>query len=73
MADEAAMYRKRAEDERSNAATATLSNVKDRCERAAQSWDAMAARIEHTQKLRAARESAVVDRIAADRESIAAE
>ena len=59
MSDNALFYRKQAETERANAADAPLDNVRERCERAAQSWDAMAARAERTDTLRRQREAAV--------------
>ena len=61
MADTAAFYRERAETERANAERATLDNVKERCDRAAKSWQAMANRAERTQTLRAAREGPKTD------------
>ena len=56
MADTAAFYRERAAVERANADQATLDNVRERCDRAASSWNAMAVRAERTQTLRATRE-----------------
>lgn len=56
MADTAAFYRERAAAERANADVATLDNVRERCDRAASSWNAMAVRAERTQTLRATRE-----------------
>ena len=56
MADTAAFYRERATIERANADLATLDNVRERCDRAANSWNAMAVRAERTQTLRATRE-----------------
>lgn len=50
MANDAAFYRDRAELERANAQTTNLSNVRERCERAAASWDAMAVRAERVAK-----------------------
>lgn len=58
MADDANFYRNRAEIERTNAEAATLDNVRERCTRAMKSWEAMAARAERTQTLRASREAA---------------
>ncbi len=46
MSRDAIFFRNQAEIERNNAADATLQNVRDRCERAAASWDAMAVRAE---------------------------
>ena len=59
MSDNALFYRKQAETERANADAAVLSNVRERCERAASSWEAMAARAERTDTLRRQREAAV--------------
>ena len=59
MTDNALFYRKQAETERANAEQADLSNVRDRCERAARSWEAMASRAERTDVLRRQREAAV--------------
>lgn len=59
MSDNALFYRKQAETERANADAAVLSNVRERCERAATSWEAMAARAERTDTLRRQREAAV--------------
>ena len=59
MSDNALFYRKQAETERANASAAVLSNVRERCERAATSWEAMAARAERTDTLRRQREAAV--------------
>ena len=58
MSDNALFYRKQAETERANAADAVLSNVRERCERAASSWEAMASRAERTDTLRRQREAA---------------
>jgi hypothetical protein len=58
MSDNALFYRKQAETERANADAAVLSNVRERCERAATSWEAMAARAERTDTLRRQREAA---------------
>ena len=59
MTDNALFFRKQADAERSNAAEATLANVRERCERAARSWDAMASRAERTDTMRREREAAV--------------
>lgn len=61
MADDAAFYRNRAEQERANADAAELENVRERCDRAARSWEAMAARAELTQVRRASREAATAE------------
>lgn len=58
MTDNALFYRKQAETERANASAAVLGNVRERCERAASSWEAMAARAERTDTLRRQREAA---------------
>lgn len=58
MSDNALFYRKQAETERANAANAALDNVRERCERAARSWDEMAVRAERTDTLRRQREAA---------------
>jgi hypothetical protein len=50
MANDAAFYRDRAELERANAGATNLANVRERCERAAASWDAMAVRAERVAK-----------------------
>lgn len=55
---DALFYRKQADAERANAAAAALDNVRERCERAARSWDAMASRAERTDTLRREREAA---------------
>ena len=47
-------FRNQAELERANAADATLQNVRERCERAASSWEAMAVRAERAELGRAA-------------------
>ena len=59
MSDNALFYRKQADTERANADAAVLANVRERCERAASSWEAMASRAERTDTLRRQRESAV--------------
>ncbi|WP_294352293.1 hypothetical protein [uncultured Sphingomonas sp.] len=56
MSNDAAFFRRQASTQRDAAADATLSNVRERCERAAASWDAMAVRAERTDKLRADRQ-----------------
>lgn len=58
MSGDATFFRKQAEHERSNASAADLDNVRDRCERAARSWEAMAARAERTEALRDQRAAA---------------
>lgn len=58
MADDAAVYRARAALEMANAEGATLSNVRERCERAARAWDTMADRAERVAVQRSEREAA---------------
>lgn len=48
----AAFYRRQAAEQRVAASEAVLDNVRDRCTRAAASWDAMAARAELTERRR---------------------
>lgn len=60
MADDAHFYRIRAEQERANAKAATLDNVRERADRAARSWEAMADRAERTRVMRDAREAATI-------------
>ncbi|AXJ96042.1 MULTISPECIES: hypothetical protein [unclassified Sphingomonas] len=50
-------FREQAELQRTAAAQATLDNVRERCERAATSWEAMAARSELTERRRGEREA----------------
>jgi hypothetical protein len=57
LSDNALFYRKQAETERANADAAVLANVRERCERAAASWEAMASRAERTDTLRRQREA----------------
>jgi len=49
------VYLLRAAEARADAETATLENVRERCLRAESAWIAMADRVEHAEKLRAAR------------------
>ncbi|TKD52098.1 hypothetical protein FBR43_04070 [Sphingomonas baiyangensis] len=58
MADNPDFYRARAAVEQANADAATLDNVRERCDRAAQAWTAMANRAERTRTQREAREAA---------------
>lgn len=51
MADDVKLYRERASAERSDAAAATLANVRDRAFRSAERWDEMAVRAERVQQL----------------------
>jgi hypothetical protein len=72
MADDAHFYRQRATAEQANADAALLDNVRERCQRAADSWSAMAIRAERTQTLRDTREAATAaarDRARADAET----
>jgi hypothetical protein len=55
MTDDPILFRARAAAEQANADGATLANVRERCQRAADSWAKMADRAERTQALRAAR------------------
>ncbi len=55
MSNDAAFFRRQASTQRLEASAATLDNVRQRCERAAASWDAMATRAERTDTLRAER------------------
>jgi hypothetical protein len=50
-------YSARAAEARADADAATLDNVRDRCLRAAAAWEAMAARAQRTDTLRAKHES----------------
>jgi hypothetical protein len=61
MSNESEHCRRQAETQRSAAAEATLANVRERCERAALSWDAMAVRAERTERLRTERARATGD------------
>lgn len=59
MADEAATFRDRAIQARADAAATPLQNVRERCERSAASWEAMAVRAERIAHDRAAKQAAV--------------
>lgn len=61
MANDAPFYRRQANLQRADAAAATLANVRERCERAALSWDEMAARAERASEARHKREAAADD------------
>ncbi|RZM10421.1 MAG: hypothetical protein EOP68_06395 [Sphingomonas sp.] len=50
-------YRARAEQEYANASAATLDNVRERAERAAKAWEAMADRADLTVAMRERREA----------------
>lgn len=52
---EASFFRRQAGLQREQAAGADLANVRDRCERAALAWEAMAERAEKSERLRAGR------------------
>ncbi len=64
MNDNPAFFRTRADAERAAADAATLGNVRDRCDRAARAWEAMADRAERTQTLRQTREAATRQSVA---------
>lgn len=55
MSNDASFCRRQAVIQRGAADVATLDNVRERSERAAASWEAMAARAERTEGLRAER------------------
>ncbi|MFS0772013.1 hypothetical protein [Sphingomonas sp. 1P08PE] len=55
---EATLFRARADAERANAESAVLGNVRERAERAANAWSAMAERAEQTLAARERREAA---------------
>ena len=55
MADDAKLFRERAEAERLEAAASTLPNVRDRALRSAERWEQMAQRAERTQEMSAGR------------------
>ena len=65
MADDAAMYRARAEAEFERAREATLDNVRERCERSGKAWSDMADRAERTAVQRHEREAASAARVLA--------
>jgi len=50
-------YRERASDARRDAGAANLSNVRERCLRAAEAWEQMASRAARTDQLRAESEA----------------
>ncbi|MFN3433397.1 MAG: hypothetical protein ACK4ZY_03280 [Sphingomonas sp.] len=60
MSNTATFCREQATIQRTAAAEATLENVRRQCDRAADSWDAMAVRAERTEKLRAARDAKTI-------------
>ncbi len=55
MSDDAATFRGRADQARADAAASNLQNVRDRCERSALTWEAMADRAERIAHERAVR------------------
>jgi hypothetical protein len=55
MSRDAQFFREQAELQRAAASEATLDNVRERCERAAVSWEAMATRSEATERRRVER------------------
>lgn len=57
------LYRDEAARQRAAAKASSLQNVRERCERAAQAWDALAVRSEHTE---AARIAAASDKLLAN-------
>jgi hypothetical protein len=61
--NQAQFYRNQAREANANAQAATLDNVRDRCLRAAAAWDAMAARVEDTERLRAERNAAAAPKL----------
>lgn len=52
---ESGFFRRQADVQREQAASADLANVRERCERAANAWEVMAERAEKSEKLRAGR------------------
>lgn len=60
------LSRARAATERANGEASPLTNVKERCERAAKAWEEIADRQERTAAARIARESRVVPRNSQD-------
>ena len=60
MSNDIHFCRTQALTQRTAAAEATLDNVRERCERAAASWEAMASRAERVVKLRSEREGPAV-------------
>lgn len=58
--------RARALDARTDAASATLDNVRERCLRAAQAWEVMADRAERTARMRERHEAEKAARLAAE-------
>jgi len=60
MADDPAFFRARAAAEHAAAESATLDNVRSRCERAEAAWIQMAERAERTREQRLVREAASI-------------
>ena len=58
-------YRERAADARRDAGAANLSNVRDRCLRAAEAWESMASRAARTDQLRAESEARKLEMVLA--------
>jgi hypothetical protein len=57
MSSQLDFYRARADDARTDADSATLANVRERCLRAAAAWDDMAERAARTDRMRARQEA----------------
>lgn len=64
MADDVTLFRARAAAENANAEAATLSNVRERSERAAKAWTEMADRAERVTTQRQEREAQTAARVA---------
>lgn len=64
MADDVSLFRNRAAAENANAESATLTNVRERSERAAKAWTEMADRAERITIQRHEREAQTAARIA---------
>lgn len=64
MADNPAFFLARAAEERANADAAVLDNVRERCDRAARAWEAMADRSHRTAVARSEREAESAERVA---------
>ena len=65
MADDITLFRTRAAAEQANADAATLTNVRERSERAAKAWTEMADRAERVTTQRHAREAETAARVEA--------
>ncbi|HEX9946031.1 MAG TPA: hypothetical protein VGA98_00670 [Allosphingosinicella sp.] len=57
MSSQLEFYQARAAEARADAEAATLANVRDRCLRAAEAWEAMAARAQRGDTMRARQEA----------------